>query len=321
MEVVFNGSKSKEFIQSSGVPQESILGPLLFNIYVNDIESNISSNISLYADDLKLRRTLNDIADCSILQDDINRIERWSIDNSLALNIEKCHMMSFTNKLHNIQFDYVLNTKNLSTLDSFSDLGVKFDSKLKFTYHYDSITNKAARMLGFLIRTARHFRNIESILFLYKSLVRSQLEYATIIWSPYAITYIELIEKIQRRFTRFIYKKFHIPYQYYEHRLRLLQMEPLYIRRKYYDLVYLYKIANGLLECSSISRLVMRVNNKNIRNMNLFAVRTYDIDVAKNSPIPRMLETYNTIFQSENYISSSISQFKRIVKRKLCDIW
>ena len=96
-------------------------------------------------------------------------------------------------------------------LDSFKDLGVIFDCQMKFTQHFDAIIKKAFRMLGFLIRTSRYFSCIESLLILYKTLVCCQLEYASIVWSPTIKTHIDAIEKIQRRFTKFVYRKFHIP--------------------------------------------------------------------------------------------------------------
>ena len=176
-------------------------------------------------------------------------------------------------------------------------------------------------MLGFIIRTSRHFRNLDTILLLYESLVRCHLEYATQIWNPHTYTNLEIIEKLQRRFTRYVYRKFHIPYQDYDQRLRLLQLQPLWVRRIYFDLIFLYKIANGLVHTSSISGLVMRINNKNIRNMNLFAVKTYDVEAARNSPIPRMMKQYNDMFRSENCLNLPISEYKKKVKSNLKNIW
>ena len=312
--IIFNGAKSRKFIQTSGVPQGSILGPLLFVIYVNDIVNQIDCGKMLYADDLKMNSVIRSSDDAKRLQDDINKIKEWCNLNKLQLNYDKCFIMTVSNKIQNIEFAYSVDNIVLSKTHTFRDLGVTYDTKLKFSAHIDSIVKKSAKMLGFLMRTAKHLQNFDSLMLLYKSLVRSNLEYATQIWSPSADIYIQAIEKVQRRFTRFMYRKFQIPYQDYEQRLKTLNLETLAIRRKYADLVLLYKIVNGT---SCISNITMRRNKYSIRNMNLFEVQNYDIESAKNSPMPRMLLTYNDLFHNQNYFNLTIFQYKNLMKRAL----
>ena len=148
-----------------------------------------------------------------------------------------------------------------------------FDSKLNFKEHFNHIIGQAFKSLGFIIRTSRYFRSIETVVLLYVSLVRSKLEYASVVWSPHYNQHIEAIEKIQHKFTRFVYRKFHIPYQHYQDRLKTLNLQSLYSRRAEIDLLYLYKIVNGHISTSCISNIVMRLNRRCICNMNLFAIK------------------------------------------------
>ena len=149
------------FLQATGVPQGSVLGPLLFNIYINDIAQNIQSTSKLYADDLKLSCIVNKENNCNILQNDMKELNKWCAENNLQLNLEKCFVMSFSNKLNEIANNYVINNQSLTKVSSFKDLVITYDSKLKFTEHVLDTIKKSSRMLGFVIRTARHFRNIE----------------------------------------------------------------------------------------------------------------------------------------------------------------
>ena len=202
-------------------------------------------------------------------------------------------------------------------VQSFKDLGVTFDHQLKFDQHISSILKKAFSMLGFIIRTSRHFSHIESIILLYKTLVRSNLEYASIIWNPSTKTQVDALEKVQRKLTRFIYRKFHYPYQDYETRLKTLNLQSLHVRRCSIDLKYLYKIVNGLLSTTTISEMPMRLNMKNVRNMQLFGVKKYNTNLVKNSTVPRLLNTYNDLFSGCNLFNLPISEFMKIVNQSI----
>ena len=147
-----------------------------------------------------------------------------------------------------------------------------------------------------MIRTSKLFRNISSVITLYKTLVRSQLEYAPQIWSPFLKTYNDKVEQVQRRFSRYVFKKFHIPYLPYTERLKVLELEPLSSRRKFFDLVLLYKIVNGNMKTSCVSEICIRRRRNNIRNMQIFGIRLLRHNVAFHSPIPRMMRTYNEFF-------------------------
>ena len=183
--VRFNNTTSDIFNVTSGVPQGSHLGPVLFNIFINDLRSVLKySNCLLFADDLKLFRKIRDPFDCQLLQYDLNSISIWCFNNLLTLNIKKCHSVSFTRSNIQISFEYEINSVRLETLLSVKDLGVIFDPKLCFKEHIDFIFSKSMRLLGFIKRNSSEFHDPTTLKSLYVSLVRPHLEYCSVIWNP-----------------------------------------------------------------------------------------------------------------------------------------
>lgn len=208
--VSFNGSVSSKFTTMSGVPQGSVLGPILFNIFINDLSEKLNCNFLLFADDLKIYTTITSIYDCIMLQNDINALFNWCGVNNLKLNIQKCNFMAFTNRIIPLQTNYFIDGEELVKPDSVKDLGVIIDSKLKFDLHIDYIVIKSYRMLGFIMRTTKQFNNSDCIKLLYNALVRSNLEYNTYVWTPFQSNHILKLERIQRNFTRQLAFKFNL---------------------------------------------------------------------------------------------------------------
>ena len=174
--VFLNGFKSIEFVATSGVPQGSILGPLLFNIFINDITDEIDLPCLLYADDLKVFTVVNNINDCLQLQACLNKVNNWCISNKLFLNVSKCNVLSFSLKSSSITFDYHLDNVILQRPSTFRDLGIIFGTKLSFTAHINTIISEVCKIIWYSPCTDT-FRKI-----LYQSFVRSKLEYASLIW-------------------------------------------------------------------------------------------------------------------------------------------
>lgn len=317
--VTFNGYISKSFIPRSGVPQGSILGPLLFVIFMNDLPDYLDSTCSIFADDVKVCRVVRNIEDAEALESDFMALGEFCATNGLSLNDNKCAVMTYTNKLYDIQYGYKRTTHNgfLSRTSDFKDLGVCFDGKLRFDVHIDTIVKKAFKTLGFVIRTCRKFHNPDTIIYLYNALVRTQLEYASPIWSPYYKEYIVRLERVQRRFTRYLFKKFHIPYLEYDGRLAVLGMQPLVFRRLLNDGVFLYKVINGLVTTTLRNEISIRQNNFNIRNMGLFGIRFCSINCAFYNMLPRTMRLYNQLFGTVNHFTKRIGDFKNLWSRTL----
>lgn len=188
--VVCNGYQSDAFLASSGVPQGSILEPLMYLIYINDISSCfVHSNFLLFADDLKVYRTIKTINDCNRLQEDLDRLTEYCHKNKLKLSISKCKYINFSKKKKNINFDYSLCNEILTKTSSICDLGILLDSKLHLNLHIDKIISKAFQMYNLVMRAASDFKRPCTYIYLFTSLIRPQLEYASMIWDPYYTKY------------------------------------------------------------------------------------------------------------------------------------
>lgn len=247
--VVLNGFKSNWMAVPSGVPQGSLLGPFLFTIFIHDIDlCFIHSKFLLFADDLKVFRTVNNVKDAELLQADLFRLDDYCIQNKLDLNVLKCNSISFTRKREPFLYDYILKHQNLNRTDIIRDLGVLLDTKLIFDYHIDAIVTKAFKALGFIIRVSKPFKKMKTIKILYCSLVRSQLEYACQIWNPAYHIYINKLESIQKKFIRFLKHKFHLPKTSYEISCSDLHLVPLHTRRNIADVCLLLNIVRGSID-------------------------------------------------------------------------
>ena len=237
--VCVNGIFSDWTPVTSGIPQGSVLGPLLFVIYINDMPDNISSDIYLFADDTKVFNTTSNEDNVKILQDDLNKLKRWSETWLLLFHPQKCTVLDVG--LHDrLQYEYYLGDVELKHEESEKDLGVHIDNKLKFDAHISIKINKANNILG-AIRRGFSFLDETSLLQLYTALVRPNLEYANPVWSPrYAKDKISL-ENVQRRATKMIPAIKDLPY---EDRLRHLKLPTLAYRRLRGDMIETYKILN-----------------------------------------------------------------------------
>ena len=201
--VVVNSASSRPFCNTSGVPQGSVLGPLLFNIYVNDLCTMLSSTKLSFADDLKIFRVILSPDDCIALQEDINTTLIWCADNGMRINSTKCKVISFTRSNNPVYHQYTMDSEIVHRVTAICDLGVTFDAKLKFNDHIGKISAKAFSVLGFIRRHASEFTDVYALKSLFCTLVRSILEYASPIWSPYYAAHIIVIERVQKKFVRF----------------------------------------------------------------------------------------------------------------------
>ncbi len=232
--VMVNGVLSSPQRVLSGVPQGSVLGPAFFLAYVNDLESYLLSKVKLYADDTKVFSSSP-----FELQTDLDALTVWSDLWLLRFNLEKCVVMHCGH--NNPNTPYLLNDHQLRTTDVERDLGIMVAKNLKSADHVNYIVARAQRIFG-LIKKTFVSRDASVIMPLYCSLVRSLLDYGTVIWNPYLIRDIQLVEKVQRRVTRTVRGLRNLPY---EERLVQLQIDSLEKRRVKTDLTELFKIING----------------------------------------------------------------------------
>ena len=195
--VCINGIMSDWKIVFSGVPHGSILGPILFLIYINDLGINLSNWILKFADDTKLFGVATKYEDQLSLQDDLNKLLEWSIDWQMLFNIDKCKVMHL-GKSDN-PYCYQLQGIALEDVAEEKDLGIIINSDLKVSNQCSQAYAKASKMNRSIV-----YKSANILLKFYKSLVRPHVEYCTAAWSPHYTKDIQLLEKIQHRFTRMI---------------------------------------------------------------------------------------------------------------------
>lgn len=298
MNVVEHGGYiSEPFHSPSGVPQGTNLGPLLFIMFIDDIVYVIKSNVLLYADDLKLFKKIVTYEDCKCLQDDLDALSVWCYNNGLSFNIQKCKHLSFCRNFSRIDFNYNICGIPLVNVNTFKDLGVIFDVKLSFIAHINAICEKACKMLGFVIRNSRDFRNIDAIKSLYFAYVRSVLEYGSVVWSPIYSVHIDRLESIQRKFLKFLYFKTHGFYPPRGYDQNALQLEfftqSLQMRRVIAQCVFLFRTVNSIISCNDLLCLinfhVPRLNSRLLRTFNYNSINYF------NSPIMNMCRQFDLI--------------------------
>lgn len=314
--VRINNFISNIFHVPSGVPQGSHCGPLLFNLFINDIGLVIKNvEFLLFADDLKLFSVITSILDSQILQRDLDHLYNWSVKNCLPLNSEKCQFISFFKSKHMLNYAYSVDGVNLKRLGEIKDLGIILDERLTFKSNLRMITSRGNKMLGFVMRNSKNF-STEIMKVLYCAHVRSSLEYASIVWSPIYNCDKNIIENIQVRFTRYIAFKMGIYNNFnYKNILSILNMQSLKVRRISSDLIFLYKLLNNIINCSYLLSLIrLNVPSHNIRRPQLFDVTTHTTNYASNMPITRAVRVFNNNSQLDPF-AMSLSQFKRCLRQ------
>lgn len=319
--VSVQGYSSESFVATSGVPQGSHLGPLLFIIYLNNIRTCFQhSKFLLYADDLKVYLQINSITDCQNLQEDLNRLVDYCNDNSLFLNLNKCKTITFTRNINQTKFLYTINDVPLCRVTVIRDLGVIFDSKLLFDEHIDSIINSSSKMLGYIIRQCKYFSQNKSILSVYNAFVLSKVSFASVIWNPQYSTYINRIESTQNKFIKFLcYKNnYRINNGDYTEARTYFKLLTLENRRIVTEIILLYKILNNILQVPQLlSKINFNVPNRMLRSHEQFYIPFRRINCTKNSPVCRMLRSCNDFCMDIDLFSMSQETIKSRLKHTL----
>ena len=244
--VVINGISSPWDKVLSGVPQGSVLGPILFILFINDLPDCLSfSRIAMFADDTKCYNIIRSQDDITHLQHDLQCISNWALHNELSFQPVKCENLRISRKRNSIDRSYFLNGVKLKTVDASRDLGIFVSKDLHWATHINSIIAKANKMLGFLRRNCYRHLPLDTQRTLYICLVRSHLTYACQVWSPISSGSLYLmrnLERVQRRATRLITQN---PELSYKSRLRCLKLLPLCYFYEYLDLLFLFRCLKG----------------------------------------------------------------------------
>ena len=246
--VVVSGEHSSSLSVLSGVPQGSVLGPLLFLIFINEVTYQISpgSTMSLFADDIALYRPVSCIEDYTILQSDVTAIVNWVANSLLSLQPAKCCYMVISRKrclrLHPPPI--LVNNSPLVLVNNVKYLGIQINSDLSWSAHVTSLCNKARRLIGLLYRRFYKHAASSTLLQLYKSFIRPHLEYCSVVWNPYLVCDIEALEKVQRFALRVCLKNWSASHEQLYDQSNVL---PLSARRTKASLCYLFKLVNNMI--------------------------------------------------------------------------
>ena len=336
MRVVLEGEASSDSHVLSGVPQGTVLGPLLFLVHVNDLPECVLSQVRLFADDCLLYRTIRNINDHLALKNDLLHLQEWAKVNGMSFNTKKCYILSIPPKSgKKFSGFYLLNETILQEVKSNPYLGVELSSDLKFSSHINNVCSRASSKLGFLRRNLHHTPS-ELRRSAYISLVRSTLEYAAAVWDPALKTEIAKLEAIQRRAVRFISKDFRSRHPgCVTNMLETHNLPPLKERQKIIRLTLLFKIYEGLVPALPSETFLTKIaprQKKQIRAKsfsdcvsNNFVVNYQCInlkrlalssttDAFKNSFFCRTIKEWNSL--AEDIISApSVESFKAQLTR------
>ena len=267
---------------------------------MNDITAEISCNKLLFADDLKLFTEIKSINDCQFLKNNLESVMKWCGRNRLHLNKDKCSMVSYSRKKRIIEYDYIIDGVTISRVDKIRDLGVLFDSKLSFKEHILDIASKSLKIYGFIYRNCREFRNIETLRMLYIACIRSKLEYASLIWDPLYITYIHILEKVQRKCLKFLafIADGNYPPRDCDHSLLLdrFLLNSLETRRFIVSIKFLFCLLKGKIDSSYlVGKIFFIVPRVNSRCSLTFYVSTCRTNILYKAPVQNICNKFNLI--------------------------
>jgi Reverse transcriptase (RNA-dependent DNA polymerase) len=241
--VHYNEATSEPVKVVSGLVQGSVLGPLFFTGFINDLpHSVLHSRLYMFADDGKLVGLANNALEHNLVQADLTAVAMWSDENDLPLCIEKCVTLHYGAR--NPALQYNINSVAIRVADACADLGVTRTSNFRYSEHINLLCLRASRLCG-MVRKLFATRSSEFLVKLFTSYIRPVLEYASIVWNPCEVGLSNRLESVQRRFTR---QLFPYPAPEYDDRLRVINLPQLQTRRLAADLIYAYKCLHGYVD-------------------------------------------------------------------------
>ena len=306
--VVVDGCISDPNPVLSGVPQGTVLGPLLFLIYINDIADNLSpgSSLRLFADDSLLYREIKTSEDSAILQKDLDSLQAWEVINKMEFHPGKCQLLRLTNKRIPILKEYVIHNIPLKLFTQVKYLGVTIDSKLCWNDHTNALYNKASRMLGFLERNFYKCpSNVKEQVF--NALVRPLLDYGCTAWDPYRGYQSDKLEMINKRAARFVTGNHIRTHGETSRNMRTLGWTPLSERRAKIKLVMLQRIKTNEIEITSDD---LKLTDCPRFPMNYQRTQSSTVDSHLHSFFPSTIRLWNSV-PTQIKSSTTVTGFKK----------
>ena len=304
--VVINGCSSNWINVTSGVPQGSVLSPILFLIFIDDIDNGIKSRISKFADDTKISMPTFNLENCNLLQNDINSLCEWAEKWQMSFNADKCNVIHFGS--NNTNYPYKMFDQLLNKSSSEKDLGIVINDRLKSDSRIDIIVKRANKLLGLICRSFE-YKSVNITMTLFNSIVRPHLEYGSQFWNPHFVKDIHKLERVQRRATKVIPCCKNLSY---EERLKKLNILSLEERRRRADLIYFYKIINNHVNLDVHKYVDFNQNNTRGHRYKI-KKRKFSTDLSKYSYFNRITDDCNSL-PSFVVESLNISTFKMNLK-------
>ncbi|KAL8609731.1 hypothetical protein ACOMHN_042770 [Nucella lapillus] len=296
-QVVLEGEHSSPSPVLSGVPQGTVLGPLLFLTYINDLPDVVKdSNTRLFADDALLYRNVCSAKEQSLLQADLDRLAEWENTWQMSFNAGKCNTLHVSpGRDLSFRSAYTLHEQTLEAVSSAKYLGVSMAKDLTWTKHVEMVAAKGNRTVGFLRRNLKDCTT-EVRKATYTTMVRPTLEYASTVWDPHTRQDIDLLEKVQKRAARFACNC------YFERApgtvtdlLRKLQWDSLETRRHHNRLGMLYRIENGLVDIPPSTLYRPSHSRTSGRNSTAIFQEHSKHPALHNSFVPRTVREWNKL--------------------------
>lgn len=307
--VVLEGSQSKEEYVQSGVPQGTVLAPLLFIIMINDLPDVLKHcSLKSFADDTKLIKIIQNIDDHEKMKEDLKSVYQWSDNNNLPFNCNKFTLIRYKTKENDDVYEYFApDGTKIDQDDKVRDLGVIMSSNLKFKDHIKFISTRCRQLSGWILRTFKTREQLP-LLTLWKSLVLSRLDYCSQLWSPIKVGEMQEIEALQRTFTSHIHGLAY--FQDYWDRLITLKLYSVERRFERYSIIYAWKI----IEQECLYPEPYQTTDINSRTGRKF-IYYYPINSNKcrayNTPFNRLKKAFNSLPKDlRNMSDVSTEKFK-----------
>lgn len=312
---------SEEIEITSGIIQGGHSSPISFAAFTNDMQNKVrGAIIENFADDTKIYCNISKQTDTNKLQYAINDFLNWCNENKLQLNKEKCHIMTLSRKNNYLQHTYTLENEPIHRTFEHKDLGVMLDSKLKMDIHIDKQIGKARNMLALIKRAGADCFQRKTKRILYMSLVRSHLDYASIIFNPNYATATNKIESIQKQFIIHALKNEEFrdenyrlaPYQ---ERCDKIQLENLARRRINSSIFFIYDLLeNNIISSTLNNRIEIKQEPMyNLRKKDFLNIPKCNTNYLQNAPLSRMCTLFNKV--ADIYKSSiTKDEFKKRIK-------
>jgi len=308
--VIVDGTSSGQVTVDSGVPQGTVLGPLLFLCHINDLPTRVTSSVRLFADDCLLYREITSEEDHIALQDDLTSLQTWAEMWGMIFNPTKCYVMKTGRKRSLSNWIYTLHDHPLEVVPKNPYLGLTLSEDLKWGPHINKITKKASGILGFLRRNLSSCP-IDLKELAYFSLVGSNLEYSSPVWDPFLKTDINKLEAVQRRAARFVLNNYKWDSSVTA-MLKSLNWQSLSSRRREARVTLLYKIIHGLVAvpCDEfISRNFSKTRSSNSHRLKVFSPQT---ETFRNPFFPRTVIDWNRL-PDDIITATTIEQYKQVL--------